>query len=443
MEGRTKDSAAIKQPSEKLLHIIWEQRLYSRLTFLADVDLETPVDAEVLKPGMLNGNAGPDFSEARLRVGMLVLAGHVEVHFRASEWLQHGHDKDPAYDNTILHVVVEADRNVLHRTTRRPLLTCMMHFSDKALQKATQILTASAIGAEDAIFVLSPPNDIEWGKRALQLYRERLDEKCLPIDEVYKATKGDIGETLHYLLLRHMGAKVNNEAFELVARTLPLRIIRKHTDNLEALEALYLGQAGLLRGKAVDDYMLKLQEQYQFLASKYSLTPAAEGTVRLLRLRPAAFPHRRLAIMAQLRHIYPLLESLLLNTSDAKALFAALSASPSNYWLQHYTFGTPTLRTLKGLSAGTVHIIILNVVLPFQYYRERSGRNSEEALLAITRTAERLPPEKNHPTEEFRASGLPVRNALESQAVLQLKETFAKEGKVPTFSYLWKEEQNH
>lgn len=60
----------------------------------------------VRDPGRWNLLGGPDFRGAELVLGGLPVVGDVEVHFRAADWRAHGHDRDPAYDAVVLHVLL-------------------------------------------------------------------------------------------------------------------------------------------------------------------------------------------------------------------------------------------------------------------------------------------------------------------------------------------------
>lgn len=445
--------------TEKVLHYIWKNRLYSRLLFYESVSRKSIVEGDVLQIGKYNIHAGPDFCEAKLCVGKLILAGNVEIHRKASEWITHKHHEDPAYDNVILHVVLEADQDIPHRITGKPILTAEMICSSQTLQEVEKELekehdlssldsdlapntqsssvafsfSESNLAVRDTIQHtkdLQPPYSkphiapkepaISFLERAPQLFLERLHEKAEGLKTIYEENRGDLSETLYHLLLRHLGAHVNNDAFAQVARSLPLRIVRKHTDNTEALEALYLGQAALLAPKAVDTYMEALQERYTFLATKYQLTPVKEGCVRMLRLRPPAFPHRRLAILSALRQHYPLLESLLLESNDIKELHEKLATPPSSYWQHHYSFSSTSKNVLKGLSFESINVLIINVVLPYRYFVQRHKNEEKKNLSLILELASQLPSENNRFTRAAKLEGIVTQNALQSQALLQL-----------------------
>ncbi|WP_333865143.1 DUF2851 family protein, partial [Chitinophaga sp.] len=84
---------------ESLLQFIWLSGRFN-MEGLATTAGEP---LEIIHPGQLNRNAGPDFSAAQIRIGRLMWAGNVEVHYRSSDWQRHGHQHNPRYDRVILH----------------------------------------------------------------------------------------------------------------------------------------------------------------------------------------------------------------------------------------------------------------------------------------------------------------------------------------------------
>lgn len=245
----------------------------------------------------------------------------------------------------------------------------------------------------------------------------------LRIGEIYASTHQDISETLHILIMRYWGTKVNNDAFEAIARSLPMRVIRKHTDRLDQLEALYLGQGGLLEGEPTDEYFAHLQEEYTFLQAKYQLTPLASHRLRLLRLRPSVFPHRRLAQMAMLRHQYPLLESVFAELDDSKRVLEIFSLEPSEYWRKHYRFGKLSARAIGKPSRSSSDIMLINVLLPYRLFLSQQN-TSPISMEAIQRSLEKIRPESNSITRLFSAEGISIENAFEGQAMIELWENY-------------------
>lgn len=421
--------------TEKALHYIWEHQLFSHIDFYKQLYPKIPIEGEILQVGTPNCDGGPDFLNAKICLGKLILAGNVEIHLKASDWIIHRHQEDPAYDNVVLHVVLEADQDIYHRTTGEPLSVAVVVCSQKILEEAETNFLKRREAKEDALCPIFPPStdrsSLPKNKEnplspfiqdATTLYLERLKEKAKEIESLVDENRGDLSESLHQMLLRYLGGKVNNEAFSLLGKYLPLRVIRKHTDNLEILEALYLGQAALLSREVKDDYMLHLRERYQFLATKYQLSPLAEGCVRMLRLHPPAFPQRRLAIMSSMRYHFPLLESLFMSCKELKDLHQKLAILPSDYWQHHYTFAVPSSALLKGLSKESINLLILNVVIPFRYllYTKRDDLKGVNSLI---QWASAIPSESNHYTRTLKEKGYPLHSALESQAYLyQLKK---------------------
>lgn len=407
---------------EVVLQTAWLRRFYHSLHFyhIEPSEADSSSAIEVLYPGEINWDGGPDFFNARLRIGSIVWAGNVEVHRKASEWLKHKHHLDPAYDSTILHVVVENDLPIYSRLTGAPLFTCVMDLRPVDLERATDYLQHE--GALPCSERDLDPLPISWHSWSQSLFAKRIIAKAQRFISLYETSGSDLGTVLHLLLLRYLGSRVNNEAFEQVARSLPLRVIRKHTDRLPMLEALYLGQAALLEDTPVDSYQEDLAERYRFLRTKYQLTPAPRGEVRLLRLRPSAFPHRRLAYMAALRHRYPLLESELMRIANAHELQQLLDVPPSDYWQLHYTFGAEAEKALVSLSASTIDSLFLNVLIPFPLLDAYAHgvEPSAEALEEAWARASQLKPEKNSITNRFAAIKLPQEHAAHSQAALEL-----------------------
>src|ERR1700757_5222610 len=95
--------------TEDFLHYVWKFRLFDK----ADLKTVDGDEIEIHSVGIHNTDAGPDFQNARIRIGGTVWAGNVEVHVPSSDWVKHNHTTDKAYDNVILHVVYRDDAPVI------------------------------------------------------------------------------------------------------------------------------------------------------------------------------------------------------------------------------------------------------------------------------------------------------------------------------------------
>ena len=79
---------------EQLLHYVWKHKLFP----LRELQTSDGDPVEVIDPGLHNRNAGPDFFNAKVRIGRTLWVGNVEIHDKSSDWYLHGHDKDARYD---------------------------------------------------------------------------------------------------------------------------------------------------------------------------------------------------------------------------------------------------------------------------------------------------------------------------------------------------------
>lgn len=381
---------------------------------------------EVLSPGKQNHGGGPDFSDATVKIDRIKWVGKVEIHKKASDWFLHGHHKDPAYNSVVLHVVLENDAEA---TTSEGVVmpTLVLKVSDEVVRKITDLDIRS-----DHLRCLPEVEDvirIQWRAIQERLLIERLEHRRLYIEEIGQGADWD--QRLYTMLLRYLGMGYNNDAFVLLAQSLPISFLRKHANNTLALEAMLLGQAGLLTDPK-DEYAQKLQTEYQFYALKFGLKPIKDGLIRFMRLRPAVFPTRMLAIAAALLKDHKQLTSLFHKDMSVEKMHKILSAEPSDYFCNHYHFGSPAGKKLKGLGEETRNSLIINVFIPilWSYYRSL-GENSihHERLPDILALYEDLPFEDNRLTRLFSTTEAVREDAGYSQALIELYKRYCTEGR--------------
>jgi hypothetical protein len=283
--------------NEAFLHYVWQFQYFDKK------ELSTTTGEPILirKPGFLNSDAGPDFSNASVAIDGIDWAGTVEVHTQSSGWYEHRHDSDAAYENVVLHVVWKEDQPV-HRKdgSRLPTLqlkgkvaTELIRQYEKLIHHAGVIPCAPFFPKSESVIKL---NMVE---KALM---KRLEQKSAQVNTVLNQNKGDWEETAYQLLAASFGFKVNKEPFMQLASALPYKIIQKHRHDARQAEALLFGQAGFLVTKTKDEYVTQLQAVWKFLSKKYfNGEPSLNAAQwKFLRLRPANFPSLRLAQFAAL-----------------------------------------------------------------------------------------------------------------------------------------------
>jgi hypothetical protein len=236
-------------------------------------------------------------------------AGNIEIHSSSSDWFKHGHHTNPAYDSVILHIATNIDSEV-HRSNGDTIpqlqLECPAHVKENY---RVLLNTFHYPPCYKVIPSLSSFSIHSW-MSALQF--ERFQQKAEQVSERLKFCNNHWEDAFFITLARNFGFGVNSDAFETMAKHLPLRAVDKHRDNLFQVEAMFFGQAGLLQEISGDDYYMALKKEYEYLAHKFELKPMDAMLWRFLRLRPSNFPHIRIAQLAYLYHRnYGLLSQLM------------------------------------------------------------------------------------------------------------------------------------
>jgi len=389
---------------------------------MSDLETEDGQKIEIVDFGNQNYDSGPDFSNAKVKIGDTLWAGNVEMHVYSSDWERHCHDLDTAYDNVILHVVYEHDREV-HTTTEQfiPCLELKSRVPKDIYKNYASLLTNNLwIPCEKQISMVPEHTVSFWLQR---LIAERLETKTQYLKTIVELTKMDWEESLYIFLMRYMGAKVNMDPFESLAKNLPLKLIRKNKDDLMTLEALLYGQSGMLMADFADDYYQKLKNEFRFLSQKYSLTPIPPVSWKFARMRPAGFPTIRIAQVAQILFHNEQLFSQIIEIEDTKQLRKLFKVTPSEYWEDHYRFGTESKPKVKSIGDGFIDLIIINVVCPVLFLYGKSIGNELYCDRAVSHLEE-IKPEKNKIIRGYQSLGVSVSSASESQALLQLKKSY-------------------
>lgn len=399
--------------TERLLQYIWQFQYFNN----RNLQTTQGESLQILYNGTYNTNQGPDFLNAKIKAGNTTWAGNIEVHINASDWQVHHHNNDKNYSNVILHVVWNDDAPEL---LPFPTLELQQLVSSVLLSRYEELMqSAQFIPCQEHIQSVSSLAFTAWKERLLV---ERLQQRALYIEKLLHKNKQHWEETFWWMIARNFGMKINSDAFEKIAFSIPLNILSKHKNQIHQLEALLMGQAALLDKNFEDDYPNLLRREYSFLQKKYVLQKA-HAPLYFLRMRPANFPTIRLAQLAMLVHQSHHLFSFIKESVDIKQVQDLLNVTANDYWHYHYTFDEETVFKKKTLGEQMIKNILINTVIPVLYaygYLNKNETYISKALLWL----EQLASEKNAITRGFEQMGIQNKTSFDSQALIQLKNEY-------------------
>jgi len=399
--------------TERLLQFIWQFQYFNKgeLTTLQGENLQ------IIFPGQYNTNQGPDFLEAKIKIGHTTWAGNIELHFKTSDWEKHNHHRDDNYNNVILHVVWE--HNIPCQNSI-PVLELKERVSKILLQRYDDLVKiTSFIPCESSIHLV---RDIIWKSWKERLLAERLMKKSKIIERYLHQSNHHWEEVFWWLLARNFGMKVNADAFEEMARSLPLAVLAKHKSQIHQLEGLLFGQSNLLGRNFKEDYPRMLKKEYEFYRKKYGFRRITRLPF-FLRMRPGNFPTIRLAQLAMLVFNSAHLFSRVTKADSVNEIKRWFSVTANDYWHYHYRFDEPSSYKKKKLGVSMMDNIIINTIIPM-LFAYGSYHNEEKFKQKALRWLEETPAESNFITKGFSQLNIENRNSFDSQALIELKNEY-------------------
>lgn len=408
---------------EDFLHHIWKLKKF-RTSKLISTSYKT---IEIISSGQHNLNSGPDFFNAQLKIDNQLWAGNVEIHVKSSDWFVHNHEVDKAYDNVILHVVWEHDIDVFRKdNTQIPTLELKNYIFKTTLINYQKLFSKSNkwINCEYDFNSVDNFTINNWLER---IYFERLERKSRDIETLLKGSANDWEAVLFKMLTKNFGQNVNGEAFLSIANSIDYSIFRKQQSSLTSLEALLFGQAGLINEEIQEPYIKGLKKDYDFLKQKFSLTNNYVTPVKFFRLRPPNFPTIRLSQLANLYHQNQNLFSKVIEVDSVEKFYDFFKVSTSDFWKTHYTFSKQSTSTKKITTKLFIDILLINTIIPIKFsYAKQQGKDVEESILELIL---KLKSEKNSIIEKFDDLRPISKSALQSQALIQLKNEYCDKNK--------------
>ena len=406
---------------EEFLHFLWQHKLFST-TSLKSIANES---VEIIKPGLHNKNTGPDFLTAQLKINNQLWIGNVEIHVNSSDWYLHKHEEDKNYEAVILHVVWEHD-TVIFMKNNEPLPTLQLkYFIDVAVLKNYQKLFSKKtywIPCENQIASVDTLLINKWLQR---LYLERLESKSVLIKELLVNSNNNYEAVLFQLLAKNFGLKINGDSFLSLAQSFDFSVLRKTSFNELQLSALLFGQAGFFEKEIENEYFIQLKKEYNFIRHKHNLTAISNNLFQFFRMRPTNFPTIRLAQLISLFYKHQNLFSKFLAVKKTTDFYNLFSVEVNDFWKTHYTFETESKKSSKKITKSFIDLLLINTIIPLKFvYEQSKGEVNEADFFGLI---EQLKSEKNLIISKFSELKIKTATALESQALLELKNNYCTE----------------
>lgn len=403
---------------EEFLHYVWRLNLYDQSRLFTTHGEEVIISDQ----GILNNNDGPDFLNAKISVAGTIWAGNIEIHIHSSDWYRHGHQLDPAYDNVILHVVFEQDKEVYRADGNAiPCLQLKDKIDLRLIEKYKRLISsASWVPCAGQIDSAPEITITSWLERLLV---ERLEQKTNRFRLMMDYHKNDWEACYHEVLASGFGIQKNRQPFELLARKVPFKLVSRLRDQPTQIEALFFGAAGFLDRKYEEKYPTILKNEFNYLQKKFGIQPLKKEIWRFLRLRPSGFPTLRIAefvafILNGKSDFRDLIEC-----EDFSNLRESFIQPIPEYWSNRYSFDKESTFRKKLLGKDAVNRILINSVIPFLFLYGKE-RNEEKIMEKSLSWMQSIPSEDNKVIKNWNGVGIRSKNAAESQALIQLKKFY-------------------
>ncbi|MFO7702203.1 DUF2851 family protein [Psychroflexus maritimus] len=407
--------------TEDFIHYLWKFKKFES----NNAKTQQGESLEILHLGWHNQDeSGPDFFNAKIKIGNQLWAGNVEIHIKSSDWYQHKHQEDSAYDNVILHVVWEDDVEVYRKDNSLVPSFQLKELANKEAQKTFENLLYQPKQFINCEFAFSDFEDFQIQSWLERVFIERLEVKSKLVLDLLASSKNNWEAVFFVLLTKNFGLNVNGESFLSLAHSFDFGILRKLASNQLALEALFLGQSHLLSKASDKAYVQKLQQEYDFLVNKYQLNNKQVVVPKFFRLRPHNFPSLRLAQLASLYAQNTDFFNVLLRLDSATEVRNLFKVELNSFWKTHYSLTKESNASSKKLSKSFIDLIIINTVVPVQFSFAKFTANAYLQQKALDLIAS-IKPEVNRYTKGFKKMKKTIpENALQSQALIHLKKEY-------------------
>lgn len=433
-------SSEIKVP-ESLLYDVWQKQNYK-----IPLKTESGEEISILDSGFRNDDlAGPDFKNARIRIGNLTFVGDIEIDCNYTDWKNHGHNIDNKYNSIILHASLNNKNNqsyVYTRNGRKVHSICLSHYVEKDLLENLKSNLTESNDEEYSKLKCSGtstpvPDEIKQ-KFLSELGMERFHKKCKRIYERLKELQFlnelnirepviayDLTQRFHEKKFKHsdfsvkelwlqlfyelvfeaLGYSKNKVQMTELAQSANINFLKKIEKDgilLEKYEAFLLYVSGLIKpsdkisNQDSKSYIERIMMNWNTIKPFYDGKYMEESHWHFFRLRPQNFPTIRIAAGARI--LKEIIHGNLINIvakkiseihnltvliNSLRSLFVIKSAG---FWKNHYVLDQSSNGEIKYFVGATrADEIVVNVVLPFfaVYFEIFGNPNLTKKILKV------------------------------------------------------------
>lgn len=406
---------------EKELYEVWQNKRFEK-------DLETIDGSEItiLDPGVHNvDTSGPDFQNARIRIGNLTFVGDIEIDSDYHDWKLHGHHLNNKYNKVVLHASLTNKFNTPYVYTKDGRKVPSVKLSDYLDFEKTKVIEQKIekynSNHQHTLRCVDESPALDRNVKAkfvLYLGTERFKKKCrrfydrlkelkyisemklkepvinYELNEEFrnkKYTHEDFKEKELWLQLLYenvfeaLGYSKNKSIMLKLAQSANVNFLtslKNEGSNGLKLESSLFGISGLLPDAEKlpenhsSDYTKSIFNNWQKIKENYDGETFDETDWNFFRLRPQNFPTIRIA--GGVRFLDALLNDNLISVMIKKikeirnlnvlinSLRSIFVIRSDGFWQDHYVFDKKSSTKIKYfVGAGRADEIVINVILPF------------------------------------------------------------------------------
>ncbi|MCL2561503.1 MAG: DUF2851 family protein [Rikenellaceae bacterium] len=257
-----------------------------------------------------------------------------------------------------------------------------------------------------------------------RLLADRLSRKCGDVQAIYEGCGQSWNETMYVMLLRTMGDMRNKEAFTELARRVRYGYIARERNSQECVEALLLGASSLLDIYEEDNYTRTLRTHFDYLRRKYAITAMMPREWTVSHNNPNNHPVIRIAQTAAFLSTREFLFENVIKCRTVEDIQSLFRAEASDYWSSHYVPSSYHAdRRPKRIGHFKANMLGINLAVPMMF-SYGSYMNDETLKDTALELLEKIVCEDNSIVNGWRAGGVRMESAFDSQAVLQLNNEF-------------------